>query len=175
LVCLILGLCAACGRSFPAGRTPTETIRSLEGALRERNYAACYDLLAPEGQAQLDQQLRAAQTVCKSFPQSIRDQLDLDDFCDASPREALQDAADRANDADPALAKQLESFQLAVLKVDEHGDRATVQVAALWKNRRTESYVGLVRHKSRWYLESEAGLNSVPLPKAPTVDCTTFT
>ncbi len=175
LICLVALATVACGRSFPAGRTPTETIRSLEGALRDSNYAACYDLLTPEAQAQVDQSTIAAQRVCAAMPETLRDKLDLDSFCDASPRDALQEAADRAKDADPSLEERLNGFQIAVLDVQEYGERAVVRVEMMWSNTKNEKQITLVRRKTRWYLESGQALSGVPLPRAPTIDRASFT
>ena len=175
ILCLVACAAIACGRSYPAGRTPTETIRSLEGALRDSNYAACYDLLAPEAQAQVDQSTQAAQRVCAAMPEELRDKLDLDDFCDASPRDALQEAAERAKEADPTLSERLEGFQIAVLDVQEYGERALVRVEMMWSNTKNEKRMSLVRRNSRWYLADGQALSGVPLPRPPTVDCATFT
>jgi len=174
-VCLVLGSCVACGRSYGPGRTPTETIRSLEGALRARDYSACYDLLASDARTQFDQSIRAAQSACGSLPPEIKDRLDLDDFCESSPRDALQEAADRAHDNDPNLDERLQSFQLAVLGVEEYGNQATARVSVMWKNIHSETTIELVRQKTRWFLANQSGIETIPLPRAPTISCTTFT
>jgi hypothetical protein len=44
-------LLAACGKSHQAGKTPKETVRSFEAALREADMGAVYDMLSSRARA----------------------------------------------------------------------------------------------------------------------------
>lgn len=176
LPCLVLGLLAACGSKYGPGTTPRETIRNFEGALRDLDFGAAYDMMAPAARAKVDAQIKGAQIACAAVPDELQEQFGLDEFVDASPRDALDVAAKRVKQESPEQAKQLRSLSLVVLDVQEYGNTASVRVSTIFQGREVEDRLKLVKVKGLWYFENDGALaRAAPMPIAPRMPVMTST
>ena len=175
-LCLLLGLLVACGSQYGPGKTPRETIRNFEGALRDLDFGAAYDMMSPAARSKVDQQIRAAQRACAAIPEEMQEQFGLDDFVDATPREALAVAGKKAKKENPGQAEQLRKLSLVVLDVKEYGNTAAVQVSMIFQGREADDRMKLVKVDGRWYFENDSALTATaPIPVAPVMPTPTFT
>jgi hypothetical protein len=173
---VVVGLLAACGSKYGPGKTPRETIHNFEGALRDLDFGAAYDMMAPAARAKVDAQIRGAQRACAAVPEKLQEQFGLDDFVDATPREALAVAAKRVKKDSPEQAAQFKSLSLVVLDVKEYGETASVKVSMLHQGREANDRLKLVRVKGRWYFEDDNALaRAAPMPIAPPMPVMTST
>jgi hypothetical protein len=171
-----LGLLVACGSEYGPGKTPRETIRNFEGALRDLDFGAAYDMMAPAARSKVDQQIRTAQMACAAIPEEMQAQFGLDDFVDSTPREALTVAGERVKKENPDQADQLKKLSLVVLDVKEYGNSASVQVSMIFQGREADNRIKLVKVKGRWYFENDSALTqTAPIPVAPAIPAPTFT
>jgi hypothetical protein len=169
-------LLAACGSRYRPGKTPRETLRNFEGALRDLDFGAAYDMMAPQAQQQVDRQVKAAQMACAAIPEEMQEQFGLDDFVDATPREALAVAGKKAKNENPDHAEKLGKLSLVVLDVKEYGNTASVQVSILFQGRTADERIKLVKVGGRWYFENDSALmQAAPIPVAPAMPAPTFT
>ena len=175
-LCLILSLLAACGSKYGPGKTPRETIRNFEGAMRDLDFGAAYDMMAPAARAKVDAQIKGAQAACAAIPEEMQEQFGLDDFVDATPREALDVAAKKVKKESPDQAKQIRKISLVVLDVKEYGKTASVRVSVIFQGREAEDRIKMVKVDGRWYFENDSALTTAaPIPVAPPMPAPTFT
>jgi len=163
---------AACGQSHRAGRTPKETVRSFEGALRDGDMGAVYDLLSASGQAELEAPLLGFQAALASVPEERLKAAGLVTFKKMSAREMLVAAAEKAEDENPKALDPLRSITIVVTDVKQYGDRATVKTSFILKGRARDQTLLLVREGGVWKLDGSEAMQSLPLPTAPAMpDC----
>ena len=170
-------LCAACGNSLQAGKTPKETVRRLEAALRDLDPAAVYGMLSSNAQSQLDASLLGFRTMLGAIPDARLEQAGLAGWKDLTTREFLDAAADRTRSENPAAAKQLERLTIAIMEIKSYGDRATVKVSVLLNGRDRRQTIPLALEDGRWRIDTGDPVTDLPVDFAPNVaDCaTTFT
>jgi len=167
---LLATLAVACGRSPRAGRTPRETVRNLELAIRDVDVGALYDMLSSQGQAEIDASFAAARTVLASVPESQLDAAGLGGWKDMSARELLVASMDKLKDENPAALDGLRSVTIAVTDVRERGDHATVKASFLINGRARDETLYMVRESRLWKLESSDAMQSLPMPAPPDVE-----
>jgi hypothetical protein len=162
----------ACGQSHRAGRTPKETVRSLEGALRDADMGAVYDLISAEGQAELEAPLLGFQAALASVPEERLKAAGLVSFKKMTAREMLVAAAEKAEDENPKALDPLRSITIVVTDVKQYDDRATVKTSFLLKGRARDQTLRLVRERGVWKLDGIEAIQSLPMPTAPAMpDC----
>lgn len=176
-VFLIAALCAACGDSLQAGRTPKETVRRLEQALKNLDPAAVYDMLSSDAQRQLDASLTGFRTMLRAIPDAQLKQAGLKGWKDLDTREFLDAAADRTRSENPAAAKQLKRLTIVIMDVKSYGDRARVKVSVILNGRDRQQTIPLVLEDGRWRIDTGDPVTDLPVDFAPDMsDCaTTFT
>jgi hypothetical protein len=171
-VTLVLAALAACGQSHRAGRTPKDTVRSLEGALRDADMGAVYDLISAEGQAELEAPLLGFQAALASVPEERLKAAGLTSFKKMTAREMLVAAAEKAEDENPKALDPLRSITIVVTDVQQYDDRATVKTSFLLKGRARDQTLRLVRERGLWKLDGVDAIQSLPMPTAPAMpDC----
>jgi hypothetical protein len=176
-VLLTAALCAACGPSLQAGKTPKETMRRLETALQDLDLGAVYDMLSSRAQGQLDTSLQGFRTVLQAIPEDQLKKAGLGGWKDLSTREYLDAAADRMKDENPAAVKQIRRLAIVVMNIRPYGDRASVKVSILLNGRDRTQTIPLVLENGRWRIDTGDPVTDLPVNFAPDVsDCaTTFT
>jgi len=170
-------LCAACGESVQAGKTPKETVRRLEGALQDLDPAAVYGMLSSNAQRQLDASLLGFRTMLQTIPDAQLKQAGLSGWKDLDTREFLDAAADRTRSENPAAAKQLKRLTLVIMDIKSYGDRARVKVSVLLNGRDRRQTIPLVLEDGRWRIDTGDPLTDLPVDFAPDMSdrATTFT
>jgi hypothetical protein len=176
-VFLAAALCAACGPSLQAGKTPKETMRRLETALQDLDLGAVYDMLSSQAQGQLDASLRGFRTMLQAIPEDQLKRAGLGGWKDLSTREYLDAAADRMRSENPSAVRQIRRLAIVVLEIRPYGDRASVKVSVLLNGRDKTQTIPLVLEDGRWKIDTDAAMTDLPVDFAPNVsDCaTTFT
>jgi len=175
-LCLVLGLLAACGSKYGPGKTPRETIRNFEGAMRDLDFGAAYDMMSPAARGKVDAQIQGVQAAASMIPEEMQEQFGLDDFVDATPRDALDVAAKRVKKENPEQAKQIRKISLVVLDVKEYGQTASVRVSVIFQGNEAEDRIKMVKVDGRWYFEDDSALTTAaPIPTAPVMPAPTFT
>lgn len=168
LVCLLM-FAPACGKKLQPGKTPEETIRNVEAALRKLELGAVYDMMSSRCQGELDAALSGVQQVLCSVPDAQLKQAGLAGVAEMSPRDLIETAVDRAKDEAPDVLTRLKSFQIAILEVKDYGERATVKVMTMMDGSQTRGEIPLVREDGRWRLDSQDSLTNLPLTITPCV------
>ncbi|MEM8883071.1 MAG: hypothetical protein AAGD14_03290 [Planctomycetota bacterium] len=171
-LCLLLGLLTACGAAYGPGATPRDTLRNYEGAMRDLEFGCLYDMMAPSARAQIDGQIEAAQMALSAIPPDFQKKFGLDDFVDASPREALDITAAQMRDRDQD--DKFKKMSLAILEVREYGDTASVKVSVIDGRRDSERRIKMVRTDGLWYLASDIAMGPIA-PIMPTMPAPRFT
>jgi hypothetical protein len=176
-VLLTAALCAACGQSLQAGKTPKETMLRLEAALRDLDLGAVYDMLSSKAQGQLDASLHGFRTMLAGIPEDQLKQAGLGGWKDLSTREYLDAAADRTRSENPTAVKQLKRLVIVVMKIKPYGDRASVKVSVLLNGRDRRQTIPLVLENGRWRIDIGTPMTDLPVDFAPDVSdrATTFT
>lgn len=171
-VILFAAALAACGQSPRAGRTPKETVRNLEAALRDADMGAVYDMLSARGQAEMDAPFLGLKAALASVPEAQLKAAGLASFRKMSAREMLVAAAEKAEDENPKALDPLRSLTIVVTDVRQYDDRATVQTSFLLRGRSRDQTLQLVREGGLWKLDGDEAMRGLPLPSAPTMpDC----
>jgi len=169
-------LCVACGDSLRAGKTPKETVRRLETALKDLDLGAVYGMLSSRARGELDASLVGFRAMLTAIPDAQLEQAGLDGWKDMTTREYLDAAVDRTKSENPAAAKQLERLTIAIMDVRSYGDRATVKVSVILNGRDRQQTIPLVLEDGRWKIDAGDTVTELPVDFAPKVDCaTTFT
>lgn len=172
IVILLAAAVAACGQSPRAGRTPKETVRNLETALRDADMGALYDMLSRRGQAELEAPLLGFQAALASVPEAQLKAAGLASFRKMSAREMLVAAAEKAEDENPKALDPLRSLTIVVADVRQYDDRATVKASFLLRGRSRDQTLQLVREGGLWKLDGDEAMQGLPLPSAPAMpDC----
>jgi hypothetical protein len=166
VVLLAAALCA-CGQSPRAGRTPKETVRNLEAALRKADMGAFYDMLSAKGQAELEAPLLGFRAMLASVPEAQLKAAGLASFKKMSPREMLVAAAEKAEDESPKALDPLRSITIVVTDVRQYDDRATVKASFLMKGRSRDQTLQLVREGGLWKLDGGEAMEALPVPTVP--------
>jgi hypothetical protein len=176
-VLLTAALCAGCGPSLQAGKTPKETMRRLETALQDLDLGAVYDMLSSRAQGQLDASLQGFRTMLQAIPEDQLKQAGLGGWKDLGTRDYLEAAADRMKDENPAAVKQIKRHAIVVMDIKPYGDRASVKVSVLLNGRDRTQTIPLVLENGRWRIDTGTPMTDLPVDFAPEVaDCaTTFT
>ena len=173
VLCLVT---AACSKKLQAGKTPEETIRNAEAAMRQLDAGALYDMMSTRCQQQMDQMMSGVRSALAAVPDAQLKAAGFGGLKEMSPREMLVEAVDRAKDESPEALKQMESIQIAVMEVRNYGDRATVKIMTIVNGNQIPSSVPLVKEGNRWRIDSDDSLSAMPVNFRPSVaDCTTFT
>ena len=168
---LFLAALAACGQSHRPGKTPKETVRSLEGALRDADMGAVYDLLSARGQAELEAPFLGFQAALARVPEAQLKAAGLASFKKMTAREMLVAAAEKAEDENPKALDPLRSITIVVTDVRQYGDRATVKASFLLRGRARDQTLYLAREGGVWKLDGEDAMAGLPLPTAPAMPC----
>ena len=80
-----------------------------------------------------------------AIPEEMQEQFGLDDFVDATPREALAVAGKKVKKENPSQADQLKKLSLVVLDVKEYGNSASVHVSLIFQGREADERIKLVK------------------------------
>ena len=172
MVILLAAVVAACGQSPRAGRTPKETVRNLEAALRDADMGALYDMLSRRGQAELEAPLLGFQAALSAVPEAQLKAAGLASFKKMSAREMLVAAAEKAEDENPKALDPLRSITIVVTDVRQYDDRATVKTSFLLRGRSRDQTLQLVREGGLWKLDGDEAMQGLPMPTAPAMpDC----
>jgi hypothetical protein len=166
---LVAATLAACGDSPGPGRTPKETVRNLETALRDADMGAIYDMLSARGQRELAAPLVGLKAALASVPEAQLKAAGLSDFRKMDAREMLVAAAEKAEDLNPKALEPLKSITIVVMDVRQYDDRATVKASFLLRGRARDQTLQLVREGGFWKIDSEEAMQSLPLPNAPAI------
>jgi hypothetical protein len=169
-IAIMVALCAACGRKLGPGKTPKETIRNFEMAMKKLDVGAAYDMLSSRTRAQIDAVMNNMKASLAVIPDSALDQVGLAGLKNMEPREILATAIDRAKEMNPSAVDALRTFQLVVLEVKEYGDEASVKVATIFNGQDNTDTVPMLREGGRWYIDSDESLNAVPMNFAPDLE-----
>lgn len=164
---IVAAALAACGASPGPGRTPKETVRNLEAALKDADMGAVYDMLSARAQAEMAAPFVGLRAALASVPESQLKAAGLADFKTMGPREMLVAAAEKIEDESPKALDPLKSITIVVLDVRQYDDRATVKASFLLKGRSRDQTLQLVREKGLWRLDSGEAMQGLPLPTAP--------
>lgn len=172
MVILLAAAVAACGQSPRAGRTPKETVRNLEAALRDADMGALYDMLSRRGQAELEAPLVGFRAAIASVPEAQLKAAGLASFRKMSAREMLVAAAEKAEDENPKALDPLRSLTIVVTDVRQYDDRATVKTSFLLRGRSRDQTLQLVREGGLWKVDGADAIQGLPMPTAPAIpDC----
>lgn len=158
-----------CGSAARPGKTPKETVRSFELALKRLDMGAVYDLLSSRAKGEVEAAFGAFRGACAALSEVQLEASGLDRLRDMSARELLVEAVSRAKKDNPGVATMLESLHIVVMKVRESGDTATVDVTVLQQGQSRKQTIAMVREKGRWMIDSDDSVSLAPLPLAPDV------
>ena len=167
VICALVLACTACGSKTKAGKTPKETVRKFESAIRDADLGACYDLMSSRTRKQLDRAMLGIKGMLAALPDSALDQVGLDGIADMDAREILVACSDAARKQAPALFDKLKGFQIVVLNVDQYGNKAQVEVSQLMDGQEQTTTLPLVQEEGRWYLDSNETIDSLPVNIQP--------
>ena len=171
-VILFAAALAACGQSHRPGRTPKETVRNLEAALRDADMGAVYDMLSARGQTEMDAPLLVFRAMLASAPEAQIKAAGLASFKKMNAREMLVAAAEKAEDENPKALDPLRSVTIVVTDVRQYDDRATVKTSFIMKGRSRDQTLQLVREGGLWKLDGDEAMQAFPMPTAPAIpDC----
>jgi hypothetical protein len=171
-VILFAAAVAGCGPSPRAGRTPKETVRNLEVALKDADMGAVYDMLSRRGQAEIEAPLLGFKAALASVPEAQLKTAGLASFRKMSAREMLVAAAEKAEDENPKALEPLRSITIVVIDVRQYDDRATVKASFIMKGRSRDQTLELVREGGLWKLDGDEAMQGLPMPTAPVIpDC----
>jgi hypothetical protein len=165
----VAAFCTACGNSPKAGRTPKETVRSFELALKRLDMGAVYDLLSSRARGEVEEAFGAFRGACARIPEEQLEAAGLDRLRDMSARDLLVEAVSRAKKENPGAVTMLEALHIVVMRVRESGDRASVDVTVLVHGQDRKQTLPMVREGGRWMIDSDDSVTSMPLQLAPDV------
>jgi hypothetical protein len=163
----VAGVLAACGPAPGPGRTPKETVRNLEAALRDADMGALYDMLSTNAQKELAAPFVALKAALASVPEARLKEAGLLDFRKMDARQMLVAATEKVEDADPKALDPLKSITIVVLDVKQYDDRASVKASFLLKGRSRDQTLYLTRERGLWRLDGGEAMQVLPLPTAP--------
>lgn len=166
---VVAGALAACGAAPGPGRTPKETVRNLEAALRDADMGAVYDMLSSNAQQELAAPFLGFKAALASVPEARLKEAGLLDFRKMDPRQMLVAAAEKVEDENPKALDPLKSITIVVLDVKQYDDRATVKASFLLRGRSRDQTLLLQREKGLWRLDGGEAMQGLPLPTAPTM------
>ena len=158
---------AACGASPGPGRTPKETVRNLEAALKDADMGAVYDMLSANAQRELAAPFVGLKAALASVPEAQLKATGLTDFRKMDARQMLVAATEKAEDQNPKAFDPLRSITIVVLDVKQYDDRATVQASFLLKGRSRDQTLRLTRERGLWRLDGAEVMQGLPIPTAP--------
>lgn len=169
ILVLLPALAAACAPSPRAGRTPKETVRNLEAALRDADIGAVYDMLSARGQRELAAPFVGLKAALASMPEAQLKAAGLADFRKMDARAMLVAAAEKAESENPKAFEPLRSLTIAVTEVKQWDDRATVKTSFLLRGRARDQTLQMVRESGLWKLDGNEAVRGVPLAAAPSI------
>jgi hypothetical protein len=159
----VLALCAGCGKKLGPGKTPKETIRNFEAALKDLDLEATYDMLSARVRGEIDAALNGMKAALNGVPDSVLEKAGLDDLKDMEPREMLGMAMDKAKEFNPQAIDQLKTLQMIVLEVKTYGERGRVKVSTIFQGREETNTVPMVLEGGLWRIDSDESLSAVPM------------
>jgi len=170
ILILFAAAVVGCGRSPRAGRTPKETVRNLETALRDADIGAVYDMLSARGQREIAAPFVGFKAALASVPDAQLKAAGLADFKEMDAREMLVAAVEKARDANPKAMDPLKKLTIVVVDVKQWDNEATVKASFLLRGRANDRTLRMVREAGLWKLDSPDAMNGVPMPTAPAID-----
>jgi hypothetical protein len=171
---LVATALAACGASPGPGRSPKETVKNLEAALRDADMGAVYDMLSAESQRELAAPFVGLKAALASVPEARLKEAGLLKFRHMDARQMLVAAAEKVEDENPKALDPLKSITIVVLDVKQYDDRATVSASFILKGRSRDQTLRLVRERGLWRFAGSEAMQGLPLPTAPVMpECST--
>jgi hypothetical protein len=164
---LLAALFAACGRSPRAGRTPKETIRNFEAALRDADMGAVFDMMSAGQQAELEASLAPVKALLAAVPESQLKEAGLAGVHKMGAREMLITACEKAEDENAKALDPIRKVTIVVTDVRQSGDRATVKASILVRGRAAEETIPLVREGGVWKIDGQEPMSRLPVPTVP--------
>ncbi len=162
LALFVLLFAAACGKTHKAGKTPKETVKSFEAAIRDLELGQCYGLLTKSAQREVDGAMRALKGMAAALPSDKLADIGMKGIKDMTTSEVMDASIKYAKRSQPTSLKRLKQLQLVVLEVKEYGDRARVRVCQILGGREREFMLPMAREGGLWKIDS--GIASLNLP-----------